>query len=115
MSSEAYNVLSDDPCPNIMFFCSLCRPKVTLALKFFNEIQEKQTELESRLTEMEKQLEQSQQSAPCASAEPITHSTAATTNELPRVPRIRIKMIASSTLLYMESVNVVKVPPDMNV
>ena len=76
VSSEAYNVLSDDPCPNIMFFCSLCRPKVTLALKFFNEIQEKQNELETRLTEMEKQLEQSQQTPSSVSAEPTTYGSA---------------------------------------
>jgi len=41
-----------------MFFCSLCRPKVTLALKSFNEIQDKHTELETRLAQLETKLAQ---------------------------------------------------------
>ena len=58
VSSEVYDLLSNDPCPNIMFFCSLCRPKVTLALKFFNEVQDKHAQLEARLAQLEKKLAQ---------------------------------------------------------
>ena len=34
ISKEEYEVLSGDLSTNIMFFCSICRPKVKLALKF---------------------------------------------------------------------------------
>ena len=49
ISSELYDVLNNDPCPNIMFFCSICHPKVILAFKFFNEIQDNHAWLEERL------------------------------------------------------------------
>ena len=51
VSSEVYDVLcmTAKPYPNIMFFCSLCMPRVSLALKFFNEIEEKRTQLKARL------------------------------------------------------------------
>jgi len=58
VSSEVYNVLSSDPCPNIMFFCSRCRPKATFALKFFNESKAKHAELEERLVQLEAKLMQ---------------------------------------------------------
>ena len=38
ISKEEYEVISGDLSTNIMFFCSMCRPKVRLALKFFNDI-----------------------------------------------------------------------------
>jgi len=39
-----------------MFFCKSCRPQVSLSLKFFNEIQDKQTELDERLQQLESKL-----------------------------------------------------------
>ena len=51
---DNYEVISGDLSTNIMFFCSVCRPKVRLALKFFNDIEEKQ----KLITESVKQLEE---------------------------------------------------------
>jgi len=34
ISKDAYNILCDSP-PNIMFFCTLCQPKITVAQRFF--------------------------------------------------------------------------------
>lgn len=42
--------------PNIMFFCKSCCPQVTLSLEFFNKIQDKQTELDERLQQLESKL-----------------------------------------------------------
>jgi len=42
--------------PNIMFFCKSRRPQVSLSLKFLNEIQDKQTELDDRLQQLESKL-----------------------------------------------------------
>jgi len=56
VSPEADDVLSKDPCSNIMFFCTNCRPRVTQVLKFFNEIQEKHVQLEERLKHLETRL-----------------------------------------------------------
>ena len=55
ITDEEYNILGGCS-PSIMFFCKLCRPKVSLSLKFFNEIQEKQSELDERLKELESKL-----------------------------------------------------------
>jgi len=44
--------LSDSP-PNIMFFCTACRPKVTGALKFFNNMHDKQINLNKSLKKLE--------------------------------------------------------------
>ena len=55
MSAEEYKVL-DNSSSCIMFFCTLCRPKVSLALKFFNNIQENLTQLNSRLKTVEENL-----------------------------------------------------------
>ena len=52
ISDEAYSILSDSP-PNIMFFCTACRPKVTGALKFFNEMHDNQINLDKSLKELE--------------------------------------------------------------
>ena len=55
ISEEEYNVL-DSASPNIMFFCCVCRPKVLLALKFFNELQTKQNSLDGKVKELEERL-----------------------------------------------------------
>jgi len=55
ITDEEYDILGGCS-PNIMFFCKLCRPKVSLSLKFFNEIQDKQSELNKRLQELETKL-----------------------------------------------------------
>ena len=55
ISDEAYDILSDSS-PNIMFFCTTCRPKVTGALKFFNEMQDKQNALEAKIAKIEDNL-----------------------------------------------------------
>ena len=56
ISKEEYEVLSSDLSANIMFFCSVCRPKVKLALKFFNEIEEKQKSMGERVKQLEEEL-----------------------------------------------------------
>ena len=56
ISKEEYEVLSGDLSTNIMFFCSVCRPKVKLALKFFNEIEEKQKSMGERVKQLEEEL-----------------------------------------------------------
>ena len=38
------------------FFCSLCRPKVALALKFFNEIEQKQKSLDEKVKQLEEKV-----------------------------------------------------------
>jgi len=52
ISDEAYSILSDSP-PNIMFFCTACRAKVTGALKFFNDMHDKQINLDKSLKKLE--------------------------------------------------------------
>jgi len=49
ISKEEQSVLSNSP--SIMFFCSACQPKASMALKFFNEINEKQEVIEQKLQE----------------------------------------------------------------
>ena len=55
ITDEEYGILGGCS-PNIMFFCKLCRPQVSLSLKFFNEIKDKQTELDERLQKLESKL-----------------------------------------------------------
>jgi len=42
-----------------MCFCSLCEPKVKLAVKFFDDIEEKYRTLESRLQQLEQRISKS--------------------------------------------------------
>ena len=56
ISKEEYEVISGDLSTNIMFFCSMCRPKVRLALKFFNYIEEKQKLISERVKQFEEEL-----------------------------------------------------------
>lgn len=55
VSQDEYAVLTDSS-PNIMFFCGACRPKVALALKFFNEIEQKQKDLDVKVKQLEEKL-----------------------------------------------------------
>ena len=55
ISLEEYEILSGCS-QNIMFFYSTCRPKVNMALKFFNEIQEKQKSIDGKLQQIEDRL-----------------------------------------------------------
>jgi len=48
LSIEEFQVLGNSS-SNIMFFCNTCQPKATIALKFFNEIEDKQKSLEAKL------------------------------------------------------------------
>ena len=36
-----------------MFFCTLCRPKITIALRFFNEMKDKQDSQDAKIVEIE--------------------------------------------------------------
>ena len=56
VSAGEFNVLTGCS-PNIMFFCSSCQPKVTMALKFFHDVQDKQNSLETRIHKLENELE----------------------------------------------------------
>ena len=56
ISKEEYEALSSDLSTNIKFSSSVCRPKVKLALKFFNEIEEKQKSMGERVKQLEEEL-----------------------------------------------------------
>ena len=70
ISEDEYAILNDAS-PNIMFFCSFCRPKVALALKFFNDIEQKQKSLDSKITQLEQKLNLLVSSATNLTAEPV--------------------------------------------
>ena len=55
LSTDELEVLGKLP-PNVMFFCNVCQPKVTLALKFFNDMEENQKVLDKRLHQLEEKL-----------------------------------------------------------
>ena len=89
ITSEEYNLLSKGS-SNIMFFCTHCRPKVTVAFKFFNDIQLKQNQIESKLQSLENNLAKltdshyTQSDKPQANTDPIdtdTHSSGATVSK----------------------------------
>jgi len=42
-----------------MCFCSLCEPKIKLAIKYFDDIEEKHRTLESRLQRLEQRISKS--------------------------------------------------------
>ena len=54
ISKEEYKVINNLS-NNTMFFCCVCRPKVILALKFFNEIEEKQKSMGERVKKLEEE------------------------------------------------------------
>ena len=39
-----------------MFFCGVCRPKVAIALNFFNDIEQKQKDLDVKIKQLEEKL-----------------------------------------------------------
>ena len=39
-----------------MFFCPLCRPKITVALRFFSEMKDKQDSQDAKIVEIEDKL-----------------------------------------------------------
>ena len=53
---EEYEVLRSDLLTNIMFFCGVCRLKVRLTLKFFNDIEEKQKMVGEMVKPIEEKL-----------------------------------------------------------
>ena len=55
LSAKDLKVLGDLP-SNVMFFCTVCHPKVTLAFKFFNDIQENQNSVDDKLQLLEEKL-----------------------------------------------------------
>ena len=55
ISKDEYKILNDSS-PNLMFFCTICRPKVKLALKFFNEIDEKLRSFDEKVKTFEVKL-----------------------------------------------------------
>ena len=56
ISKEEYEVINSDMPTNIMFFCSVCSPKVRLALKFFNDIEKKQKLISESIKQLEEEL-----------------------------------------------------------
>ena len=55
ISDEEYNILGNSS-PSIMFFCTVCRPKATMALKFFNDLQDQQNILNAKVAKLENEL-----------------------------------------------------------
>ena len=70
ISEDEYAILNKAS-PNIMFFCSFCRPKVALALKFFNDIEQKQKSLDEKITQLEQKLNSLASSAANSTAESV--------------------------------------------
>ena len=58
MSKSLYKALSGSP-GSVMCFCSCCEPKVKLALKFFDDIEEKYKSLENKLHQLEDKFSKS--------------------------------------------------------
>lgn len=58
LSKSLYKALTGSP-GSVMCFCSRCEPKVKLALKFFDEIEEKHKSLESKLQQLEERISKS--------------------------------------------------------
>ena len=73
VTTEEFAVITDCS-PNIKFFCSSCRPKVTMALNFFKDVREKQDLLDKRIQEIEDKLKNEKASAP-QSASPVPSPT----------------------------------------
>ena len=69
VTTEEFVVITDCS-PNIMFFCSSCRPKVTIALNFFKDVQVKQNLLDKRIQELEEKLKNETTNVP-QSASPV--------------------------------------------
>ena len=55
LSDDEYKVLNDSS-PNIMFFCSLCCPKVPCALSNYSNLTQTNANFDNRLKEMESKL-----------------------------------------------------------
>ena len=56
ISEDEYEIIGNDPSPNIMFFCSICWLKVSMALKFFNEIKQTQKSLDDKVKQFEEKI-----------------------------------------------------------
>ena len=54
--SIKFLIIYDNLSTDIMFFCCVCRPKIRLALKFLNEIEEKQKSMDERVKQLEEEL-----------------------------------------------------------
>ena len=52
LTDDIYGALDGAPV-NVMFFCTKCEPKVKLALKFFDDIQQKQKLLDDKLQQLD--------------------------------------------------------------
>jgi len=55
ITKNTYKVLGNSA-PNVMFFCLVCQPKLSLTLKFINEIKDKQRTIELKLQKFEEEL-----------------------------------------------------------
>ena len=55
ISKNAYKMLGNSG-PNVMFFCTVCHPQLTLTLKFINQIEDKQKAMENKLQKLEDEL-----------------------------------------------------------
>lgn len=55
ITKSTYKALGNSA-PNVMFFCSVCQPKLSLTLKFINEIKDKQRTIELKLQKLEEEL-----------------------------------------------------------
>ena len=55
ITKNAYKVLGNST-PNIMFFCTVCQPRLVLTLRFINEIEDRQKTIEAKLQKLEDKL-----------------------------------------------------------
>lgn len=77
ISKNTYKMLGNSG-PNVMFFCTICQPKLTLTLKFINDIEDKQKAIEDKLQKLEDELKRISSSNPATPT--ASSSTQATVN-----------------------------------
>ena len=48
LNATEYNMLSG-PYPKLKFFCTKCQPEISMTLRFFNDVHEKQNKFETKI------------------------------------------------------------------
>jgi len=91
--ADIWNRQSSDS--NVMFFCTVCKPKVTLALKFFTDIQDKQEDMNKRLSEIEDSIKKLQPTESLSQMELSDDNTSDQTQSASQ-PTVQISEIVNS-------------------
>lgn len=106
LSSEDLQVLSKLP-SSVMFFCTVCQPKVSLAFKFFNDIQENHKALDTKLKQLEEKVDQHIKKGEklvhetLASQTPVSDTTPVPVNKTPTTaPRLSPSDRGCNVVIY---------------